>query len=315
MRRQFIFLLLGLSLLVIPVLAQDDAPETTPEATPELDELTPTYSVEGDGVVLDVYFGSLQQGRVGLLGLVGDDIASATANLGVRNFDFYALPERDGWWTLVSLSMEQTIRQYDLTVTVEQEDADEPQVLLTRFNVTSGGFIQQSVNLVPDDTLAQLLDPEVEAAELALIFQRASDSDTEAQWSENGFGAPLQAELTSPFGAVRVFNETLNTVHTGWDFNSPTGAPLQSSEAGTVAFSGLLPIRGNYVLVNHGRGVYSGYAHMSVIYVTEGQKVSAGQVLGLVGSTGRSSSAHAHFEMIVAGEWVDPVDFLLMPLP
>ncbi|MEL7435947.1 MAG: M23 family metallopeptidase, partial [Chloroflexota bacterium] len=268
MRRQFIFLLLGLSLLVIPVLAQDDAPETTPEATPELDELTPTYSVEGDGVVLDVYFGSLQQGRVGLLGLMGDDITSATANLGVRNFDFYALPERDGWWTLVSLSMEQTIRQYDLTVTVEQEDADEPQVLLTRFNVTSGGFIQQSVNLVPDDTLAQLLDPEVEAAELALIFQRASDSDTEAQWSENGFGAPLQAELTSPFGAVRVFNETLNTVHTGWDFNSPTGAPLQSSEAGTVAFSGLLPIRGNYVLVNHGRGVYSGYAHMSVIYVT-----------------------------------------------
>jgi len=315
MRRQFLFLLLGLSLLVIPVLAQDDVPEATPEATPELDDLTPTYSVEGDGVVLDVYFGSLQQGRAGLLGLRGDDIASATANLGMRNFDFFEMPEREGWWALVSLSMEQTIRQYDLTVSVEQDDSDEPQVLLTRFNVTSGGFIQQTVTLVPDDDLEILLDPEIEASELALIFDVASDTDTDVQWSENGFGAPLQAELTSPFGAVRVFNESLNTVHTGWDFNSPTGAPLQSSEAGTVAFAGLLPIRGNYVLVNHGRGVYSGYAHMSVMYVTEGQDVRAGQVLGLVGSTGRSSSAHAHFEMIVNGEWVDPVDFLLMGLP
>ena len=59
-------------------------PEATPEATHEITELTPNYSVEGDGVVLDVYFGSLQQGRVGLLGLMGDDITSATANLGVR---------------------------------------------------------------------------------------------------------------------------------------------------------------------------------------------------------------------------------------
>lgn len=321
--RQFIFyLLLLVSLLVIPITAQDGSdsettpePEATAETTPEPDTLTPEYSVEGEGVTLDVYFGSLQQGRVGLMGLRGEDITSATANLGIRNFDFYTVPERDGWWTLVPITMEQTIRLYDLTVTVEQENSEEPQILLTRFDVTSGGFIQQPVNLAPDDELEQLLDPEVELAELTLIFERAADDTTEAQWSENGFGAPLNAELTSPFGAVRVFNDTLNTVHTGWDFNSPTGTPLQSSEAGTVVFSGLLNIRGNYVLVNHGRGVYSGYAHMSVIYVTQGQEVTAGQVLGLVGSTGRSSSAHAHFEMIVDQQWVDPIDFLLMPLP
>ena len=211
--------------------------------------------------------------------------------------------------------MGQVIRQYDLPVTVMLEGETDPQVLLTRFNIITGGFISQAVNLVPDDELARLLDPEVEANEFERIFAVANETSDEVYWDTNSFIAPLSTELTSPFGASRIFNEELETTHTGWDFNAPTGLPLLATASGRVAFAGTMDIRGNYVLVNHGQGVYSGYAHMSVVYVTQGQEVSEGQVLGLVGSTGRSSSAHAHFEMIVNGQWVDAVDFLRMYVP
>ena len=88
-----------------------------------------------------------------------------------------------------------------------------------------------------------------------------------------------------------------------------------ATASGTVAFAEQLDIRGIYVMIDHGYGVYSGYAHMSVLYVTQGQSVKAGQIIGQVGTTGRSSSPHAHFEMIVNGEWIDPTDFLRLPLP
>jgi murein DD-endopeptidase MepM/ murein hydrolase activator NlpD len=69
------------------------------------------------------------------------------------------------------------------------------------------------------------------------------------------------------------------------------------------------------VLINHGHGIFSGYAHLSVIYVTQGQTLKAGQIIGQVGTTGRSSSPHAHFEMLVNGLWVDSAEFLRLWLP
>lgn len=314
MKKAFLFSILIL-LSSVRVMAQ----ETTPEATENPNTITipePNYSVEGDGVVLDVYFNSLRQGRAGLLGLRGEGITGGSATVSIKTVEFFQLEGRDGWWAIIALDMNQTIRQTDMTVTVELENQDDPQILLTRFNVITGGFISQEVNLIPDEATMRLLEPEVEAAEFEIIFGIATQVTEEALWGENSFIPPsATAELTSPFGASRVFNEELRTVHTGWDFNAATGTPLLSTAAGQVAFAGRLDIRGNYVLVNHGRGIYSGYAHMSVVYVTQGQNISEGQVLGLVGSTGRSSSAHAHFEMIANGVWVDSADFVSMYIP
>lgn len=312
------FLLITLLLIVFSInLSAQDA-ENTPEATETSSPTVssePIYSVEGDGVILDVYFNTLKQGRSGILGLRGEDIIEANSTIFANTVEFFQIDGRDGWWAIFSADMGQAIRQYDLPVTVTVDGQDEPQVLLTRFNLISGGFISQPVNLVPDDEIERLLDPEVEASEIELIFGSASEQTDSVFWDENSFIAPLNTELTSPFGASRIFNENLETTHTGWDFNAPTGMPLLATANGVVALADTIDIRGNYVLVNHGQGVYSGYAHMSVIYVTQGQEVTEGQVLGLVGTTGRSSSAHAHFEMIVDGKWVDAVDFVRMYVP
>lgn len=314
--KKILLIIIPLFLFSTIIRAQDT--ETTPEVTEEAVStviVEPIYSVEGNGVILDVYFNTLKQGRAGLLGLRGASITSANASIFNDSIDFFEIDGRDGWWTFLSASMSQAIRQYDLPVTVMLDGETEAQILLTRFNIISGGFISQAVNLVPDDDLARLLDPEVEANEFARIFSTSDEISDEVYWGTNSFILPLATELTSPFGASRIFNEELETIHTGWDFNAPTGLPLLATAGGRVAFAGTMDIRGNYVLINHGQGVYSGYAHMSVVYVTEGQEISEGQVLGLVGTTGRSSSAHAHFEMIVNGQWVDAIDFLQMYVP
>ena len=82
-----------------------------------------------------------------------------------------------------------------------------------------------------------------------------------------------------------------------------------------MAFAGLMDIRGNYVVIDHGHGVYTGYAHFSQIHVTRGQTIAAGQVIGVTGDTGRSSGPHLHWEMNINGDWVDVANVSRMWLP
>lgn len=310
--RQIFSLVIVLFISITVTVAQ----EATPEATPEDENTTaPVLTVEGDGIVLNAYFKNLKQGRAALLGLKGGKIASAYATVFNHQIDFFQIDGVEGWWAVFSASMDQPVHQYDLLVTVNLVGQTDPQVLLVRFNVRNGGFLQQPVTLPDDPKLLELLKPEVEDNEFTQIFNIASVVTDDVLWERSGFAAPLSGKLTSPFGAARIFNDTLHTVHTGWDFNAEMGEPILASASGKVAFAGQMAIRGNYVLVNHGEGIYTGYAHMSVIFVTQGQTVHRGQVIGLVGSTGRSSSAHAHFEAIVAGNWVDPIDFVRMYMP
>jgi murein DD-endopeptidase MepM/ murein hydrolase activator NlpD len=76
-----------------------------------------------------------------------------------------------------------------------------------------------------------------------------------------------------------------------------------------------MDIRGNFVAVDHGYGIYSTYSHLSMIHVTRGQQVVKGQIIGLTGDTGRSSGPHFHWEMAVNGEFVDSVQFTETWLP
>jgi murein DD-endopeptidase MepM/ murein hydrolase activator NlpD len=298
------------ALLMIPATGTAYAQEATPESTPALE---PVRTSEAETLQLDLYFRNLQQGRVGLVGLRGDNIESATASIFIRQVDFFRVPGHDGLFALLAASTEQPIRTYQLSVDATLTNGN-TQTIQTSFDVINGGFIRQTVTLVDNNTEA-LLDAETEADELERIFELATPKTPDILWDDTGFGAPIDGELTSPFGAVRIFNGTYESWHTGWDFNAIIGEPMVASAAGEVAFAGQLPLRGNYILLNHGQGVYSGYAHLSVIHVTQGQSITAGQVLGRVGSTGRSSSAHAHIEFIVDGQWVDAADFIRMQLP
>jgi murein DD-endopeptidase MepM/ murein hydrolase activator NlpD len=121
---------------------------------------------------------------------------------------------------------------------------------------------------------------------------------------------PGELEVSSPFG-VRP-DPFLGTpaMHTGVDLRGETGEPVHTTAAGTVSIAGRDGGYGNMVEINHGNGLATRYGHLSEIDVKVGQKVRIGQVIGKVGSTGRSTGPHLHYETRVNGEPVNPQKFL-----
>jgi murein DD-endopeptidase MepM/ murein hydrolase activator NlpD len=117
-------------------------------------------------------------------------------------------------------------------------------------------------------------------------------------------------DLTSGFG-TRVDPFTRGPVlHTGLDFRADHGAPVRAAGAGRVVSAEYAGGYGNMVEVDHGHGVTTRYAHLSAISVSVGQTVAPGVILGRVGSTGRSTGAHLHYETRINDEPVDPQRFL-----
>ena len=180
--------------------------------------------------------------------------------------------------------------------------------------VVAGPYESQEI-LLPDEK-GGLLAPELVNNELALMSGVWSQV-TPTLWWSTVFTRPIgsQYETTSPFGTRRSYNGgPYSSYHAGQDFGAPEGVPILAPAPGTVALAAGLQVRGNAVLLDHGRGIYTGYWHMSEIYVKSGQQGQAGDVLGLVGTTGLSTGAHLHWEMRIYGVAVDPMQFISEPL-
>lgn len=277
----------------------------------------PTTRLRADNAILDVFFATLPQGGVGLVqvqeidsALPGKRITSARARFITQAIEFYVVDGRFNG--LLSVDMEQTPRRYDLDVYVAYEDQTET-TINAQVEVVGGGFVRQQVEIPPERMF--LLEPEVERSELARLEGLISRFTPTHYWTSEGFQMPILARLTSPFGAFRTFNSAYNTRHTGWDIRSTTGMPIMASAPGRVVFANRLEVRGDYLLIDHGWGVFSGYAHLAQTHVTNGQDIAKGQIVGTVGESGRTSGPHFHWEMAVNGEWVDTVRMITMWMP
>ena len=128
------------------------------------------------------------------------------------------------------------------------------------------------------------------------------------------FGLPvLNGAITSQFGGDRAYNGGLwYQHHTGVDFRGEVGDPIVAAAAGQVVTAQHFDVRGNVIILDHGYGVFSEYAHLSEIMVQPGQIVQRGQLLALAGATGRTNGPHLHFEIIVNGQPVDPIRWLAL---
>jgi len=121
---------------------------------------------------------------------------------------------------------------------------------------------------------------------------------------------PGEADLSSGFGyRIDPFTRA-PAMHTGLDFKAESGAIVRAAGRGRVVLAEWSGAYGNMVEVEHAQGVTTRYAHLSAIGVAVGQEVRPGTVLGRVGSTGRSTGAHLHFETRLNGEAVDPLRFM-----
>jgi murein DD-endopeptidase MepM/ murein hydrolase activator NlpD len=146
-----------------------------------------------------------------------------------------------------------------------------------------------------------------QSAELAAAIRNA-----QANAGSTGTGAPSAAGFIWPVNGTVTsgFGWRWGRMHEGIDIAAPTGTPIWAAAAGTVIHSGWLGGYGNLVVVDHGNGLATAYAHASAILVGVGQSVAQGETVSLVGSTGNSSGPHLHFEVRVNGTAVDPLLYL-----
>jgi murein DD-endopeptidase MepM/ murein hydrolase activator NlpD len=127
---------------------------------------------------------------------------------------------------------------------------------------------------------------------------------------------PLEGNyrISSLFGVKRYINGRFVGFHKGLDIAAPYGTPVRASLSGKVVLARKLILTGNTVIIDHGQGLMTLYAHLSKILVKKGQFVKQGQVIGKVGSTGRSTGPHLHFGVYLRDIAVDPLQFFKFSL-
>ena len=135
---------------------------------------------------------------------------------------------------------------------------------------------------------------------------------TNTQTNSNRWITPLKSytAVTSLFGPRTHPVTGKYSNHGGMDIAAPTGTPVYSAKSGTVITSKYSGSYGNYIIVDHGNGIATLYAHLSARLVSVGTKVSSGQLIGKVGSTGRSTGPHLHLEIRKNGERTDPQNYV-----
>jgi murein DD-endopeptidase MepM/ murein hydrolase activator NlpD len=141
-----------------------------------------------------------------------------------------------------------------------------------------------------------------EAQEIDAIYPRITTDIV----PDEAFTVPIPGESGTNFGARRIFNGEPRAPHSGADLHAAAGTPVHATNRGRVVLAKNLFFTGNTVMLDHGLGIYSLYAHLSRIDVKPGEIVKNGQVVGLVGATGRVTAPHLHWGMRVQGARVDP---------
>jgi murein DD-endopeptidase MepM/ murein hydrolase activator NlpD len=180
--------------------------------------------------------------------------------------------------------------------------------------VEDGGYASQEI-VVSDDKAAQMT-PDAIRIERDMVVDIWSQASPILLW-QGPFVRPIdpQYPTTSPFGTRRAYSVAdIGNFHAGQDFGAPEGVLVTAPAAGTVVMAAPVTVRGNAVILDHGRGIFTGYWHLSEIKVAIGQQVAAGDVVGIVGNTGLSTGAHLHWEMRINGVAVDPMQFLDEPV-
>lgn len=141
-------------------------------------------------------------------------------------------------------------------------------------------------------------------AAVPLPGRGAVDPGSDGRVSGMGLIWPLRGTVTSPYGS------RWGRLHAGIDISGGMGTPIRASKAGIVIFAGQMSGYGNTVIINHGGGFSTLYAHQSRLGTNDGASVAQGQVIGLVGSTGHSTGPHLHFETRVGGSPQNPMRYL-----
>ena len=250
---------------------------------------------------------AIQPGEVVVLTIT---TSRPVAALHVRAFERELWPFAENsttWRVLVGIDLEVPSGKYSVAITAGEGVAQsraahvllvQPKTFQTRKLTVDPAFVNPPADVQPRI--------QSEAARLARVW----GSPSKSRFWNGQFVRPVGEAANSAFGSRSVFNGQARNPHSGADFASPAGTPVRSPNAGRVALAGDLYFTGNTVVLDHGLGLFSLFAHLESIDVREGDSVVAGQFLGNVGATGRVTGPHLHWTVRLNDARVDPLALL-----
>lgn len=228
---------------------------------------------------------------------------SAAATFAGRGYPM--LPYESGFWTIIGVAADQPLGTYPVSIDIFDAAGTSLGILSASLTVLDTEYPVEDIYLAPEQSA--LLDPALAQQEQETRAAVFAAFTPQKLWT-GPFIFPMSAPISSPYGIGRSYDGgPITSYHTGTDFLADEGAPVMACASGTVAFVGALPLRGNGVIIDHGAGVFSAYHHLAQMTVALGQSVTAGDLVGTVGSTGLATGPHLHWEVIVRGVNVDPV--------
>jgi len=226
-----------------------------------------------------------------------------------RKILFFA--DHGSWVALAGVDVEAAVGSSTLRVTAHGEGKDVD--LSSTVEIHPAHYRTGALTVAP-----KFVEPPPEALkeieeESQLKAKVYAASAAEPLW-HGSFHAPVASAPTDSFGTRRMFNGKLASIHKGADFRAAMGTPVHASNSGVVVLARKLYFEGNCVIIDHGMGLFTLSMHFSRIDVHEGQRVAAGDRIGLSGATGRVTGPHLHWAVRWQGAMLDPVKLLRLNL-
>ena len=223
----------------------------------------------------------------------------------VEHRDRAAIEELAASRTAVAAQREQVKireRTYDRALGERQQVLDDLEDVRAEYEEKVASCNDTLVELEAQEQIAQ--EDEEELAAALAEREQESPASVPADVSAGGWAWPAQGPVTSGFGP------RWGRLHAGIDIGAPTGAPIHAAKGGVVSYAGVMGGYGNIIVLDHGGGMTTRYAHQSRLGASVGQTVAAGEQIGYIGSTGNSTGPHLHFEVRVNDGPQDPIGYL-----
>ena len=274
----------------------------------ELFSNTPPASKGSDGL----YSG--KQGQVLVVKVKGEqqatEVKGTFLNRTIPFFREFRSGEPAGYIGLLGIDMQDDPGTYELAVEVKQ--GEQAKQLSFNVLVAKEKFAVEHLTL-PKEKVD--LDEKAVArwkTEQQVVQQALAENSRLKLWHSN-FVEPVTGKRTGIFGSVRIMNGKPRNPHNGEDIGAPMGADVAASNDGVVRLTVDHVFSGKGVFVDHGLGFYTMYFHLSEVLVKDGDLVTAGQIIGKVGATGRATGPHLHWGVKLNGARVNPYSLLDLP--
>ncbi len=251
------------------------------------------------------------QGGVYIVILSGDDTVVSAKGLFTRRTVYFNPTDIPGTFVgLLGIDLAASPEVKTLALTLKRNNGA-TETMTRSITVVKGEFFVQRLTLDKkwepdsfDEATNSRIQHEIEIA--AALY--ATESPRRL-WSEP-FMMPLVGEVTGAFGLARYVNGEPSWSHTGIDFSAWTGTPVAAANDGKVALVMDMFYSGLSLFIDHGQGLYTMYFHLSDVLVTGGESVKRGQIVALVGATGRVTGAHLHFGARLNHNRVNPAELM-----